>query len=279
MKDNTSKSSALLTDCSVAKIQHAIVNYYNYNGTVAVPNVSWGMFKGMECDLIMETDSGYLHEFEIKRSKSDFLADFKKKHFHDDLRIRYLTYVLPESMAGDWLKKFCEDNYKTFKRVFSFIFYYDCLVCGQLCARIHTQKFRMTSEGNEYITNYSYKEERFNPDWYFTDEMKNFIRQNDNDERYRRKIFLEERVNLYRLGCIRMWNRNDLAKEKDESGLRYEYRIEGKKSNGEWVCIVSKVYDEPPLQDFETQKKLALFSDYRISRRIIGKWSECDATR
>lgn len=47
------------------------------NDAILVPNVNapW------ECDLLTITRAGYAHEFEIKVSRSDFLADFKKdKH-------------------------------------------------------------------------------------------------------------------------------------------------------------------------------------------------------
>jgi hypothetical protein len=46
-------------------------------------------FQGMglhECDVLGITKAGYLVEFEIKRSRSDFRADFKKKHKHECLK-------------------------------------------------------------------------------------------------------------------------------------------------------------------------------------------------
>jgi len=42
-------------------------------------------FSGMglhECDVLAISKSGYLIEYEIKRSRSDFRADFKKEHKH-----------------------------------------------------------------------------------------------------------------------------------------------------------------------------------------------------
>lgn len=180
---NEKQKSKLLTECSVADIQFAIVCHEGLE-RVAIPNVSFGFFTGMECDLIMESSSGLLHEYEIKRSKEDFLADFKKRHFHDDLRIAYLTFVLPVAMAGDWLKKFCEDNYKTFRRRFDFMFYADDICCGKRCASITTISSR------DFIT----------------DAMLTEIDANDKERCYRRKPFLEERCQLYRLGCIRMWH-------------------------------------------------------------------------
>jgi len=60
-----------------------------------VPNVSWGLLNH-ECDLIICSKDGYLTEIEIKRSWADFLADFKKKHRHDDDdRIKCFHYAVP----------------------------------------------------------------------------------------------------------------------------------------------------------------------------------------
>lgn len=50
---------------------------YRQQDHIIVPNVCapW------ECDMLTITRSGYAHEFEVKVSRSDFLADFKKdKH-------------------------------------------------------------------------------------------------------------------------------------------------------------------------------------------------------
>lgn len=48
-------------------------------------------FSGMglhECDVLAIAKSGYLIEYEIKRSRSDFRADFKKEHKHRNLSER-----------------------------------------------------------------------------------------------------------------------------------------------------------------------------------------------
>ena len=121
--------SDLETKWSVRDIQAAVVGYMRSDDFV--PNVSFGFFQGMECDLVQVSDSDRLHEFEIKRSWGDFRADFRKKRFHDDVRICRLTFVLPESFAGDRLRKFCAENYQTFKREFDFLFYVEGgVTCG-----------------------------------------------------------------------------------------------------------------------------------------------------
>ena len=54
-----------------------LANYWGIRNNIIVPNVSWGMLD-YEADLLIMNKTGYVTEIEIKRSWSDFLADFKK---------------------------------------------------------------------------------------------------------------------------------------------------------------------------------------------------------
>jgi len=78
----------------------AIAKYFGYRQHIIVPNISWGFFNH-ECDLFLIRKSGYGFEVEIKRSKSDMLADFKKRHNHEDRanRIVQLYYAFPEELT------------------------------------------------------------------------------------------------------------------------------------------------------------------------------------
>lgn len=188
---------SLLTKLTVSQIQKRVYRACGGLTCEMVPNVS-GLFNGFEADLIQITNSSYLREYEIKRSKEDFLADFKKKHFHDDLRIHELIYVLPDKMSGEWLRNFCHDNYKSFKRSFVFWFYHD----------------------DSYVverTNCHYKDGSvYDDEYYFTDEMRTVIIANDIDMKYRRKIHCDELMRLYRLGMIKYWEKQ-VATEGGES--------------------------------------------------------------
>lgn len=77
----------------------AIAKYFGIRTHIVVPNVSWGFFNH-ECDLFFIRKSGYGFEVEIKRTKSDMLADFKKKHNHGDRRNRIvqLYYAFPKEL-------------------------------------------------------------------------------------------------------------------------------------------------------------------------------------
>ena len=83
------------------EMEVAIAKYFGIRKHIVVPNVSWGFFNH-ECDLFFIRTSGYGFEVEIKRSKSDMLADFKKKHGHKDRqnRIVQLYYAFPEELLS-----------------------------------------------------------------------------------------------------------------------------------------------------------------------------------
>lgn len=181
--------SDLLTKWSVRDIQAAITE--GGSGVeLFIPNVSWGFFrgKGMEADLLW-VHGTRLEEFEIKRSKSDFIADFKKSKFHEDVRISKLHFVLPEALAGEWLKTFCATKYQTFKRSFDFMFYSE-----SDCAIIRPA----------YHNNYTV-DPKFTTPYYLTNSMLGYINEHDPARDYYRKLFDEERLTLFRLAVIRFW--------------------------------------------------------------------------
>ena len=104
------KSSGLLTKLSVNDIEQLLLNYFGgvRSKNMFVPNISWGMFK-YEMDFVVVTPQRYLYEIEIKRSWSDFMADFKKNHIHDDKHVRKFYYCVPQAMA-DKVCEFCSDR-------------------------------------------------------------------------------------------------------------------------------------------------------------------------
>lgn len=88
------------TKLSLAKIEHSVLRWFDApRRNKFIKNLSYGLLKH-ECDVVIVSKSKYLTEIEIKRSFSDFLADFKKKHHHDDdCRIKNFYYCLPESIV------------------------------------------------------------------------------------------------------------------------------------------------------------------------------------
>ena len=98
------------TTLSITQVELGLAKYFDLRKNIIVTNVSWGMLLH-EADLLILSKSGYLTEVEIKRSWSDFLADFKKTHTHDDPKISWHYYAVPESIVDRCKEKLAEvDN-------------------------------------------------------------------------------------------------------------------------------------------------------------------------
>ncbi len=72
---------------------------------IVVPNCDWG-FLNHEADLLVLSKAKYLTEIEIKRTWSDFMADFKKRHTHYDPKLSHFYYAVPLSIGErvfNWL--------------------------------------------------------------------------------------------------------------------------------------------------------------------------------
>jgi hypothetical protein len=100
------KKKARAKPITTIEMEEAIARKFGVRTNIIVPNVSWGLPGMHECDLFIIKTSGYGVEVEIKISKSDLLADFKKGHSHKDRfnRIKEFYYAFPESML-----KSCEE--------------------------------------------------------------------------------------------------------------------------------------------------------------------------
>lgn len=108
-----------------------------------------------ECDVLVMTKAGYLSEIEIKRSWTDFLADFKKEHHHDSEYIKKFYYCVPLSIVDKVAEYLSANNEK----------------CGII-----------TYDESGYIRVY----------WA------------TNGIPYPKKLFLEQQLELARLGCMKV---------------------------------------------------------------------------
>ena len=86
------------------EMEESISRFYGVRTHIIVPNISWGLPGMHECDMFIIKKSGYSVEVEIKRTKSDLLADFKKGHNHSDKRIKEFYYAIPKTLL-----KTCEE--------------------------------------------------------------------------------------------------------------------------------------------------------------------------
>lgn len=77
---------------------------YDFTKNLVVFNVNGDrkhLNLGHECDVLVCTSKGYLTEIEIKRSFSDFLADFKKYELHAPCGIISNFYYCVSSLFAD----------------------------------------------------------------------------------------------------------------------------------------------------------------------------------
>ena len=117
LKKNLSKSSTIgvkksgsgvCTELSVKEIQALLAEHFGIRNNIIVPNVSWGLLD-YEADLLIMNKTGYVTEIEIKRSWSDFLADFKKDDVaHKSELIYQFWYCVPEELYSKCIEKLKE---------------------------------------------------------------------------------------------------------------------------------------------------------------------------
>jgi hypothetical protein len=157
-----------LYEIEVALSKHDNFNFirniiaFNVNGLSEALNIFH------ECDMLVLSKAGYLTEIEIKRSWSDFLADFKKAHSHGGNGIiKYFYYCIPKSLLERAYDKLDE-----LKASYTGIITYD-------------ENMKITLHGHRRVThdgNYSY----------------HFVEQYPY-----RKLFLEEQLQVARFGAMR----------------------------------------------------------------------------
>lgn len=80
-------------------LQAVIMRHLKPRQNTIVPNVSWGMGLGHECDILMVTPAGICTEIEIKVTASDLRNDAKKPHKHISNDIHYLSFCVPDYLA------------------------------------------------------------------------------------------------------------------------------------------------------------------------------------
>ena len=185
------------TQLTVEQIQRLIIGHYGgARRNTFIPNVSWGYFKTHEADLVMISKEGYMTEFEIKRSWSDFLADFKKTTNHFENKVAHLYYVVPESIKDksreyieqhEFPEPYNRKSYRNYPPV-GLLYYSEWLHVWECLRAPHLARFT-----------------------------------EDNDQDY--KLYLEEQIKLMRLGCMRYWLRKDKEESKPtDQQMNFEWK-------------------------------------------------------
>lgn len=169
------------TNLTIKQIEYALYtsNIFDNKTYIMVPNISYGLLS-YEADFIAMSKSGYITEVEIKRSFSDFKADFKKRHLHDDQLVYYFYYCIPEKILNK-VKAFLLEKYGSPYKCPAILVY---------------DEFGFVRK----VVNFGYT---------------GFFRN-----KYARKLFAEEQVKLARLGCYRYWSIQENSAGKELIELR-----------------------------------------------------------
>lgn len=164
------------TKLSVKEIEEMIIrSEVSLRDEIAIPNLSWGMLS-YEADLVVINKSGYMREYEIKRSFQDLVADLKKKHFHDAEQVYEFFYVLPLAIKEKAIELFrahqADDAY--------------------------IRAFGKTTEFHEAL-----------PAIIYYDDLRGIV-ENTRFHGYlhgkHRKLFIEEKLTITRLLNLRYWH-------------------------------------------------------------------------
>ena len=168
------------TTLTVKQIQQLIVNHEGgARKQIFVPNVSWGYFDTHEADLVKITDAGYMTEYEIKRSWSDFLVDFKKDGTHFEGKVAHLYYVVPESIK-DKCWEYLENH------------------------QFPEPYWHGPDKPNRYppVGLIYYAEPGFMRTMHQAPHLARFAHTDD----IKYKLYLEEQMKIMRLGLLRLWS-------------------------------------------------------------------------
>lgn len=104
------------TSRSLYEIEVALAksHLFDFTRNIVAYNIKgWGKILpiGHECDMLVLSRAGFLSEIEIKRSYSDFVADFNKKHQHQSQKeelIKYFYYCVPSCIKDKCIAKLNE---------------------------------------------------------------------------------------------------------------------------------------------------------------------------
>lgn len=149
------------TNLSIHEIELAIAQAFGVRNNIIVPNVSWGFFATHEADLVIINKTGYMTEVEIKRSWQDFLNDFKKHTTHDEGKVMWKYFAVPQSLCEKAWQYLCDNGHRDWGVI------------------------QYTESGGAWVVH--------SPN-------------NIHDKIASKKLFLEEKLAIARLGCMRIWS-------------------------------------------------------------------------
>ena len=200
------------TNRDLLDIELALAEHFNWKKNIIAFNVlgvSGILPLFHECDMLVVSPSGYLTEVEIKRSYADFCADFKKNHRHESqVPLKEFIFAIPESILQKVVEKLSEEK---------FIPTYILTYSEELDINVYpVYQASDTEKKREYR------------DWYWEKEQAIVIlTPDDGNEIYRPvnlhhtgPLFIEQRLEIARLGAMRQISLRKRIKEAKENALR-----------------------------------------------------------
>ena len=80
------------------EMEFAIFDHFKGSYDLITTGITRGDIVNHECDVLMVNKNRFLIEIEIKISKSDLRADFKKTHNHNCKNIKHTYFAIPKEM-------------------------------------------------------------------------------------------------------------------------------------------------------------------------------------
>lgn len=204
------------TNRELVDIEIALAREFHFEKNIVVFNVhgeSWTLPLFHECDMVVVSPkSRLLCELEIKRSWTDFCADFKKRHHHESysgIDVSSFSYVIPEGLYEKAIRKLQEK-----KIIVTAIITYDEQLnfthhaCLWSTTPEDEGRYRQSCYHNEGYMNLTVEDVRKGVEAgrYFT---LNFPYKNRDDKltiiarANAHPLFTEQLIELMRLGCMR----------------------------------------------------------------------------
>jgi len=86
------------------ELELLVAKFFGIRTNLIIPNLSWGMKLRYEADLTIVTRTKYCYEVELKVSKSDLIAEAKKKvHAHKGDIYKRFYYAMPDYIYDEKL--------------------------------------------------------------------------------------------------------------------------------------------------------------------------------
>ena len=216
------------TNRSLLDIELALSDMFHWLQNLVVFNVnglSGRLSLQHECDMLVLSKAGFLTEVEIKRTFADFCNEFKKKHHHESYGpdIKEFWYCVPDGIFERCLDKLSENGW---------------LPTGFLCYNedLRFSSRRVAVSHSEEDLSLAREHRKDSLGWYRLgfQEMNAQAKEGFGKETVRlfsrspQPLFLEQQLELARLGAMRQVTLRRKIKKLEESATKPDQKMQNK---------------------------------------------------